>query len=105
MKNESDRSRPSGIHTIKHDKKIEAPTETTYEAIPSGTTDRRESEQIIHDVVMPMRDGIELAADIYLPEKEGSFPVILTRMPYGKKEPYCDMPLIGEFWTKKGYAF
>jgi len=41
--------------------------------------------------MVPMRDGISLAADIYLPQKEGPVPVVLVRTPYGKSkdaEPY-----------------
>ena len=36
------------------------------------------------DVPVPMRDGVVLRADVYLPEKEGKYPVILIRSPYGK---------------------
>ncbi len=39
------------------------------------------------DVKVPMRDGIQLSADIFLPAKEGSFPIILTRTPYGNNDP------------------
>ena len=31
-----------------------------------------------------MRDGVELVADIYRPEAEGRFPVLLTRTPYNR---------------------
>lgn len=31
-----------------------------------------------------MRDGVHLATDVYLPEGEGPFPVLLERTPYGK---------------------
>ena len=34
------------------------------------------------DVKVPMRDGVELSADIYLPAREGPFPVVLIRTPY-----------------------
>ena len=34
--------------------------------------------------MVPMRDGIKLATDIYLPKTEGKFPVLLTRTPYSK---------------------
>ena len=34
------------------------------------------------DVKTPMRDGVELSADIYLPRGEGSFPTVLMRTPY-----------------------
>ncbi len=41
------------------------------------------------DVMVPMRDGLHLACDIYRPARdgrliEGAFPVILERTPYGK---------------------
>ena len=32
------------------------------------------------------RDGVRLATDVYLPEGEGPWPVILERTPYGKRE-------------------
>lgn len=34
------------------------------------------------NVKVPMRDGIDLSADIYLPQAEGSFPTVLMRTPY-----------------------
>jgi hypothetical protein len=38
------------------------------------------------EVMVPMRDGVELATDVYLPKAHGAgpFPVVLTRTPYGK---------------------
>ena len=36
------------------------------------------------DVLIAMRDGVELAADIYLPAGSGAFPTLLTITPYGK---------------------
>jgi len=35
------------------------------------------------DVKVPMRDGIQLSTNIFLPNEEGSFPTILMRTPYG----------------------
>ncbi|MDA1280787.1 MAG: CocE/NonD family hydrolase [Chloroflexi bacterium] len=34
------------------------------------------------DVRVPMRDGVDLSADIYLPQADGPFPVVLMRTPY-----------------------
>ncbi|MEM7035216.1 MAG: CocE/NonD family hydrolase, partial [Chloroflexota bacterium] len=34
------------------------------------------------DVKVPMRDGVNLSADIYLPRVDGPFPTILIRTPY-----------------------
>lgn len=42
-------------------------------------------EPSIADAMVPMRDGIRLATDIYLPEGKGPFPVLLERTPYGKR--------------------
>lgn len=44
------------------------------------------------DLMIPMRDGVRLATDVYLPALEGAevdaaFPVILERTPYGKTTP------------------
>lgn len=36
------------------------------------------------DVAIPMRDGVPLGADVYLPPGQGPFPVLLTITPYGK---------------------
>lgn len=36
------------------------------------------------NVMVPMRDGVQLGTDIYLPNAEGKFPVLLTRTPYNK---------------------
>lgn len=36
------------------------------------------------DVKVPMRDGIRLSANVYFPESEAPFPVLLNRTPYGK---------------------
>ena len=36
------------------------------------------------DVPVPMRDGIELAANVWLPGTGGPVPVLLVRNPYGK---------------------
>lgn len=34
------------------------------------------------DVKVPMRDGVDLSADIYLPRARGKFPTVLVRTPY-----------------------
>jgi len=36
------------------------------------------------EALIPMRDGAELAADVYLPRTAGRFPVILVQTPYNK---------------------
>jgi putative CocE/NonD family hydrolase len=37
-----------------------------------------------HNVAVPMRDGVTLYANVYRPAAEGEYPVLLTRLPYGK---------------------
>ena len=41
---------------------------------------------VIQNVAVPMRDGVILRADLYRPPAGGSFPVLVYRTPYGKKE-------------------
>lgn len=38
------------------------------------------------EAMVACRDGVRLATDVYLPEGEGPWPVILERTPYGKRE-------------------
>ncbi len=53
------------------------------------------------DVRVPMRDGVHLATDIYRPDAEGRFPVILTRTPYKK-----DMAEVtARYYARRGYVF
>jgi len=46
--------------------------------------------QIEFDVPAKMRDGTVLRADVYRPGDSGPWPVLLSRLPYGKQ-----MPLTG----------
>lgn len=36
------------------------------------------------ELMVPMRDGVQLATNIYFPEDDGPWPVVLTRTPYNK---------------------
>ncbi|MFA6562683.1 MAG: CocE/NonD family hydrolase [Verrucomicrobiia bacterium] len=54
------------------------------------------------EVKIPMRDGVELAANIFLPKAEGKFPVILARTPYGKGKPEGGA---GRVWASRGFVF
>jgi predicted acyl esterase len=36
------------------------------------------------DVMVPMRDGVRLAADVYRPDADGRYPALLAYSPYGK---------------------
>ena len=54
------------------------------------------------NVPATMRDGTTLYADVYRPEAEGRFPVILLRLPYGKQlaEVFGDH----EYFPARGYV-
>ncbi len=52
------------------------------------------------DTMVPCRDGVTLAADIYLPKTDGKVPLIVYRTPYGKEL----MELNGKYWARRGYA-
>jgi len=78
-----------------------------FMSIPTSTPNTYEKVKLTKNVVVAMRDGIKLYADIYKPDDDDavSFPVVLTRLPYGKNEPYCAMVTHGKYWAKKGYVF
>ena len=59
------------------------------------------------NVMITMRDGVRLAADIYLPAKNSApltekFPVILERTPYNKEAPGTVRESV--WWAQHGYA-
>jgi putative CocE/NonD family hydrolase len=75
---------------------------------------------VLRDVMVPMRDGVALATDIYLPGRSGNalsgrFPVILERTPYDKtadsrseRTPAAAQPLsraaVAGFFVRRGYV-
>lgn len=52
------------------------------------------------EIKVPMRDGVQLATDVYLPTGAGPFPVIAVRTPYSK----ADGRLIADFFVRYGYV-
>jgi uncharacterized protein len=52
------------------------------------------------DIRLPMSDGVDLAADLYLPSDDEPHPVILIRTPYGKRA----IRPFGEHFVAAGYA-
>ncbi|MBM4185977.1 MAG: CocE/NonD family hydrolase [Gemmatimonadetes bacterium] len=57
-----------------------------------------------NNVPVPMRDGVTLAADLYLPKSAaGRFPVILLRTPYNK-DSYRGSTGPAEFFAARGFA-
>jgi uncharacterized protein len=43
--------------------------------------------RVMRDLMAPMRDGVRLATDVYLPEGPGPWPALLERTPYDKTAP------------------
>ncbi|HET6316406.1 MAG TPA: CocE/NonD family hydrolase, partial [Chloroflexota bacterium] len=56
------------------------------------------------DVDVPMRDGTVLRANVYKPAAEGRWPVLLTRLPYGKDLPGAAAILDPILAARTGYA-
>ncbi len=52
-------------------------------------------------LVVPMRDGIHLAADLFLPRSGGRWPTVLVRTPYNRKAAPMRSYL---FFVRRGYA-
>lgn len=72
--------------------------------------------RVLENQHAPMRDGVVLEADIYLPEGDGPFPTLLERTPYGRRcvnhadrtaaEPTPkSKPEIARAFTEAGYAY
>ena len=53
------------------------------------------------NVMIPTRDGLRLATDLYKPRKDGKFPVVLCRLPYGKDL----LGEMGRLFAQRGYIF
>ena len=78
-----------------------ATTAQTHDASSSSNYDIAE----FHNVMIPMRDGVHLATNIFRPVEngkpiEGKFPVILERTPYGKDNDVY----YANHWVKQGYV-
>jgi hypothetical protein len=59
----------------------------------------------VFEVGIPMRDGVELAADVYLPvESARPTPAIVQSTPYDKSNPTFFIPE-ARFFQQQGYAF
>lgn len=74
--------------------------------VASGTLALADDCVLEQDVMMPMRDGVRLATDVYRPAKDGvakeePLPVILTRLPYNKD----GARTMGEYYATHGYVF
>lgn len=85
-----------------------APPETSekHTSVDSGPWREhvsRAEHEVKHeeDLRVPMRDGVELAVDVYRPDAEGEFPAILVRTPYDRG---LEGLTQGARFAKRGYA-
>ena len=69
----------------------------------AGSVFQNASVEARYDVKVPMRDGVNLSADIYFPRGgQGPFPVILTRTPYDNMTE--ESLEAGRFYPQHGYV-
>ncbi|GAC1325944.1 MAG: CocE/NonD family hydrolase [Chloroflexota bacterium] len=52
---------------------------------------------------VPMRDGVQLAADVYRPTGDGTYPVILRRTPYLRTNPAAVDAM--RYFVERGYVY
>jgi putative CocE/NonD family hydrolase len=55
-------------------------------------------------VMMPMRDGTRLAADLYRPEADGRFPALVERTPYNREESVILRTRTPQFFAERGFV-
>ncbi|MCC7324726.1 MAG: CocE/NonD family hydrolase, partial [Gemmatimonadaceae bacterium] len=55
-----------------------------------------------YGVMIPLRDGVRLASDIWRPEAPGRYPVLLTRTPYMRTN--HQLPTWARYFAERGYV-
>ncbi len=53
----------------------------------------------------PLRDGVKLVSDIWLPQEDGKYPVVMIRTPYGRSAAYMNYTGMGNYFSRQGYVF
>jgi|GEM_PF-96911 len=72
--------------------------------ILAAASEDRHAVEVETEVMVPMRDGVRLAADIYRPVGAGErLPVILIRLPYDR-ELYLGATIPAQYFAERGYA-
>lgn len=76
----------------------------SYSVLPAALLAREPvyEVEVRADAKIPMRDGVSLSANIFLPKEKGPFPVILSRTPYGKGAAQGG---VGSLYAARGYVF
>lgn len=63
------------------------------------------TDSLAGQVMVPMRDKVRLATDVYIPPRPRRVPAILVRLPYDKSGRYTFMPTLAPRFLDAGYAF
>jgi len=72
----------------------QAPNPGNYSAAAYELQERR-------GVLVPLRDGVHMAADLYIPKGAGQFPIIVSIDPYGRSDLYRQ----ARWFAQRGYVF
>ena len=70
--------------------------------LPHKTSAVLEEIKILRYQTIPMRDGVKLYGDVYLPRAEGRYPTLIVRTPYGVQRDGAHEALIK--FAQRGYA-
>jgi putative CocE/NonD family hydrolase len=84
------------------------PEGATAESGDSSEARRQYGVAIVRDVMVPMRDGVKLATDLYFPAKDGlplpgPWPAVIERTPYNKTVFLANAP-DGPDYARSGYV-
>jgi hypothetical protein len=55
------------------------------------------------NLIIPMRDGTKLAADVYIPDSPGPYPIVLERTPYNKENATMIWTNTHTYLAERGY--
>jgi len=58
----------------------------------------------LHDLRVPMHDGVELATDVYMPASGGPFPVLVQRTPYDRGNLIPATVISAVYLAQRGFA-
>jgi putative CocE/NonD family hydrolase len=74
-------------------------------AIASSATEHPHEVCVERNVLVPLDDGVTLAADLYLPETTGPFPTLISLYPYRKDDIIGSFSAYVQRWfAERGYA-
>lgn len=76
---------------------------------PATSSEPQFDTAIFKNIMVPMRDGVRLATDVYRPARDGEllpgpWPTILARTSYDKTSPQIWVEAVANFFTPRGYA-